>query len=58
MSTKVKRMVKLRCPDCGKDFEYSWWEWFLKAPIHHFRKRLTKCPHCGSKNWVERDKED
>lgn len=49
-------MVKLRCPSCGTKFEYSWLKWIWKAPIHYFCRRLTKCPSCGAKNWIRREK--
>ena len=53
---------KLKCPHCGNEWEYSYWQWVWKAQIHCFNfikwkdKRYTKCPNCGKKSWIYSEK--
>lgn len=51
------KIVKLICPKCGEEIFYkNYWHWVWKAPFHTFTKRLTKCPHCGKRSWMKREK--
>ena len=52
--------VKLKCPNCEHEWDYSYFQWILKAPFHLFSFskwkdfRKTKCPKCGKKSWISR----
>ena len=58
--------AKLECPKCGHKWEYGYWQWIWKAQFHWlvFRcnparirdYRKTKCPNCGEKSWIAREK--
>ena len=51
------KFVKLDCPKCGARFYFAnWFMWVLHSPFHMFAKRLTKCPHCGERNFMKRTK--
>ena len=55
-------MKKLQCPKCGHKWEWSFWEWIMKAPIQHFNfiawkdRRKTTCPQCGKESWITAEK--
>lgn len=51
-----KEKVKLHCKKCGKDFEMNYWKWLFHSPIHRWRKRLTKCPHCQERTYMKPNK--
>lgn len=51
------KTVCIVCPKCGNVFYYKniiWW--ILYTPFHWFGKRLTKCPKCGKKKYMRREK--
>jgi DNA-directed RNA polymerase subunit RPC12/RpoP len=49
---------ELSCTKCGYTWEYNYFEWVWKAPMHMFNfitlkdKRRTKCPKCNKKSWI------
>lgn len=49
-------MSKFICPKCNKTFEMSYFKWILCSPFHMFFKRLTKCPNCGERSWMKKQK--
>ena len=64
---KVMKPVQLICPKCKSKFEFkSYWTWVWKAQFHLlgwdketkciYDYRLTKCPFCGYKSWIKREK--
>ena len=53
----IMKPINLFCPICKWHFGYkNYWHWVWKAPFHWFGKRLTKCPFCGYKSWMKREK--
>ena len=58
--------AKLECPKCGHVWEYGYWQWVWKAQLHWLvfkcnpasirDYRKTKCPNCGEKSWIARNK--
>ena len=54
--------AKLECPKCGHKWERNYFYWVWQAPFHMFSiktmrdRRKTKCPNCGEKSWIARNK--
>ena len=52
----------LTCPKCAASWQWGYFKWILKAPFHWFNfttwrdKRYTKCPCCGKRSWMYREK--
>ena len=52
------KVVHLKCPNCnGEIFYKNYWSWVWHTPFHHFAKRYTKCPVCGERNLMSREKD-
>lgn len=49
--------VVLKCPKCGYTFDIkNKLAWIWQAPVHTFTKRYTKCPNCGKRSYMKREK--
>ena len=49
------KTINLQCPKCGHHFEYkNYFDWLFRTPFHWFGKRLTKCPYCKEKSYMEK----
>ena len=52
----------LTCNVCAASWQWGFWKHVFKAPFHLFDfriwkdRRLTKCPYCGCKSWIAREK--
>ncbi len=57
-NTKSVNRVNLQCTECNYEWEYGYWEWIWKAPVHWFKflewkdYRKTKCPNCEEIIWI------
>ena len=49
-------MSKFKCPKCGQEFERNYFKWIFTTLFHWFGKRYTKCPYCGEKSYMKREK--
>ena len=60
------KLIKLTCPKCGETFYHiNYWHWVWKSPFHWLwwdretkrirDYRLTRCPHCWSKEYMKRE---
>lgn len=51
------KKVELTCPKCNGPFIIrNYFIWILKSPFHWFGKRLTRCPWCGEKSYMKRER--
>ena len=52
----------LTCPKCAASWQWGYLKWIIKAPFHWFNfitwrdKRYTRCPCCGKRSWMNREK--
>ena len=55
-------MSKFKCPKCNQEFKMNYWKWIFTTIFHWFSfkelrdYRKTKCPLCGEKSWMKREK--
>ena len=51
------KQVVIQCPNCGQIIQFkNWFYWVWHCPFHWFGKRLVKCPQCGQKRYMKRNK--
>ncbi len=58
----VMKTSTFKCPNCGHIWQQSVWKWLLTTVFHWFDfsdlrdYRKTKCPNCGEKHYIAREK--
>ena len=53
----MKMKIKTTCPNCGKEIYYkNIFDWIFSNPFHTWTKRYVKCPHCGVRSAMKREK--
>jgi DNA-directed RNA polymerase subunit RPC12/RpoP len=41
------------CPECGRYFSLSFWEWLRAQHLDNWHYRHIRCPYCKRKHWLK-----